>query len=221
MAGKIIATLLCCCWLGGDIFAQVEVTPTFRFKDGIYTTFEEFQRNQPSISWKDLETNLVTNPKTLLTQVEYLRFKQGQEVIDLEQIWGFSRGGVPYIRIPKDSINKPLSSFAALRLAGNICFFSYQTIIDKDLEVAAYNPLTGRPFRTATVQREVVVEREKILSFAIGEIRTFNSEQIQVLIADDPELIRILQTLSGEDVADQMFRLLLAYNRRHPVFFEP
>ncbi|GAB5550463.1 MAG: hypothetical protein Sapg2KO_00540 [Saprospiraceae bacterium] len=202
--------------------AQVEVTPTFRFQDGIYLTFEAFQRNQPSFTWDDYEKRSVTNPQTLVTQVDFIKNKNTQEYVDLNKIWGICLEGLPFVRIPKDSINKELATFAGLRVSGNISYYSYENRVEKEYDFAAYNPFNGQPFRKATVSRMVNVFKEKVFSFETGEISNFERQNLGKLMQNDPQLRKVLNDLDtkGENYKEQLFQLLMSYNRRHPVFFK-
>lgn len=201
---------------------QVEVTPTFRFNDGIYLTFEAFQRNQPTLGWKDYEKRSVTNPQSLVTQVDFIKHKDTEEYIDLNKIWGICLEGLPFVRIPKDSINKELATFAGLRVSGNISYYSYENRVEKEYDFAAYNPVNGRPFRKATISRMVNVFKEKIFSFETGEINNFERQNLDSLMQNDPQLRKVLNDLDtkGESYKEQLFQLLMSYNRRHPVFFK-
>ena len=207
----------------GSVSAQnrIEVTPTYRFTDGIYLTFEEFQSNQPALSWSQFTRRSVVNPQTLIAQVDFIRYKNSQESLDLDKIWGICIDGLPFIRIPKDSIHKQLPTFAGLRLAGNVCYFSYENRVNKEYEFAAYNPLNGEPFRKATVSRSVSVFVEKIFSFSDGKIINFDRSSLRFKMLDDPELSKVLDQLRPveDEYKEKLFRLLMSYNRRHPVYF--
>lgn len=222
---KICLTGLLLILLSGYGRAQggIEVTPTFRFADGVYLSYEAFQRNQPDLLWSDLIRRGVTNPETLITQVEYIKDKETMEELPLEDLWGICLEGLPFIRIPEDSIYKALTSFVGLRVAGNINYFSYENRIEKEYEIAAYNPLNGQPFRRATVKRPVTVFVEKIMDFETGQIYPFNEASLRQLMAKDPQLMTVLNELEAgeEEYEEQLFRLLMSFNRRHRVFFKP
>lgn len=201
---------------------QVEVTPTYRFQDGIYLSFDEFQRNEPSLKWDQFIRRSVTNPESLITQVDFIRYRNSQETLDLNNIWGICLDGLPFVRIDKDSIHKELPTFAGLRLAGNICYYSYENRVDKTYEIAAYNPLNGEPFRKATVNRTVAEFVEKLFTFEEGGLKSFDKSNIYNLMDDDPELRNKLNQLRPTEVEyqEKLFRLVMAYNRRHPVYFK-
>jgi hypothetical protein len=202
--------------------AQVEVTPTFRFQNGIYLTLEEFQYNKPALVWTDFEKRSNTNPQSLITQVDFIKNKETEEYIDLDKIWGICIEGLPFIRIPKDSINKELATFAGLRVAGNISYYSYENRVEKEYDFAAYNPFNGQPFRKATVSRSVNVFKEKIFSFEQGNMLNFERNTLHQLMEGDPQLQQVLKGLNikEENYKEQLFQLLMSYNRRHPAYFK-
>lgn len=203
--------------------SQQEVTPTFHFADGVYLSYQSFQRNQPDILWSELIRRAVINPETLIAQVEYIRRKDNKTELQMDNIWGICIDGLPFIRIHRDSIYKDLSTFVGLRVAGNINYFSYENRIEKEYDIAAYNPLNGEPFRKATVKRPVTVFVEKVMDFETGQIAPFNSASMSRLMSKDPQLLSVLADLDSEkeEYEEQLFRLLMSFNRRHRVFFKP
>ncbi|NRB64575.1 MAG: hypothetical protein HRU40_16360 [Saprospiraceae bacterium] len=200
-------------------YAQ-EVTPTFSFNNGIYYSYEQFISNQPAIKWKNLETSLITNPRTWITQVEYIQDKKTKEPINIDALWGFTIDGIPYIRIPTDSIDKLLPAFAGLRITGSVCYFQYETTEARTLEMAAYNPLTGRPFRKGRVERNVVRVKEWLMRFSDGTIGPFTKAQMIEWTPRDRMIQLALRRLQddSDNLEDQLYNLLLSYNKRHPAF---
>lgn len=199
-----------------------EVTPTFAFANGLYLSYDEFVRNEPAMSWEDLETSLVTNPRTWITQVEYIRNRESGEPITMEKLWGLSLDGVPYIRIPADSIDKPLPAFAGLRITGALCYFQYERTESRNIEMAAYNPLTGKAFRRGEVTRNFVELREFVLRWEDGTIGPFSRSQLIQWTTRDQLIQRTLRRLSPdqENLGDQLYNVLLSYNKRHPAFLK-
>ena len=141
------------------------VTKNFHFEDGLYLSFEEFQMNSPSYLMEDIYIRSFTNPQTSLTQVDSLFHQKAKKEIDPETIWAICSDGVPFLKIPKNEVHKELPTFAALKLRGKICYFTYPDYRIKKIPVAAYNPLTGRPFLKGEVEREAKVVVEKMLHF--------------------------------------------------------
>jgi hypothetical protein len=125
---------------------------------------------------------------------------------------------VPSIRIPASEIRRELPQFAALKLRGKICYFTYPDLRTKKVRLAAYNPMTGRPFRQGTVERQVEVFFEKMLSFQTGEVVDFNASNLADWIQDDPVLAETLLELPESEREEKLFKTLLIYVDRNPVY---
>ncbi|HFA47499.1 MAG TPA: hypothetical protein ENJ95_00620 [Bacteroidetes bacterium] len=193
------------------------VTKNFRFNDGLYLSLGELQKNQPAFPINEIELNYFTNPQTSLTQVENVIYKKTNKEVDMGQVYAVSIGGVPYIQLPKKEVDKPLPTFAALKLRGKICYFTYPYYRPKKITVAAYNPLTGYPFLTGEVEREEKVIVEKMLHFETGEIIDFNTDNLLAWIQEDCHLVETIKRTPREEVDEKLFRLLLIYVDRHEV----
>jgi len=199
-----------------------EVTPTFSFADGLYFSYEEFAGNQPGIAMDEVQSRLVTNPRTWITQVESLSRRSNNKAIAIDQLWGICIDGIPYIRIPADSIDKSLPAFAGLRITGNLCYFQYERNEEREVEMSAYNPLTGKPFRSGTITRDFLEVRERLLRFETGEMAPFTRRQLIQWTTRDQVIQTTLRRLSPktEDLEDQLYNIMLSFNKRHPVFIK-
>lgn len=226
---KPIQRLIGLCFISlillGHVEAQkdsVRLTKNFQFKDGLYLDFNAFQQDTPDFLWDSLRVSLVANPTTFLTQVEYIYETIGDstQAIDPEKIWGFSLGGIPYIRLPKGAVKKELTTFAGIQLRGKICYFSYEDEETIKLKMPVYNPLNGRPFRVADVMRRRPVKHERILHYETGEVETFERSVFQKWIADDAQLLRTVEDLSEGEIQEKLFKCLLIYVDRNTVFIE-
>lgn len=188
------------------------------FKDGIYLNYDQFRLNRPAYLWGELQFRWATNPQTLMTQVEYEPNAAGPRV-PLDSIWGICIAGRPAIRLARDSVRKPLTTFAGLRTLGKICTFSYETIVDEMVEITAYNPATGKPFRKGKVKRSSTVIRQRMFRFAEGAITELNKDNLEAWMEEETDLRRALSTLAPDDpeMAAKLTRAVEAYNRRYPV----
>ena len=214
---KIILNIVFC-FFSLFVFSQEKpqvVTKNFHFKDGVYLSFEEFQANNPSYLMEDIYVHSFTNPQTYLTQVDSLFNKKEKEGINPENIWAICMDGLPFLKIPKNEVGKKLPTFAALKLRGKICYFTYPDYRIKKVPVAAYNPLTGRPFLKGEVERETRVVVEKMLHFETGEIVDFNLDNFLAWIQEDRHLVETIERTPIEEVEEKLFRLLLIYVDRH------
>ncbi len=196
------------------------VSKNFRFTDGIYLSLQEFQTNAPSHRWEDVEVRFFTNPQTSLTQVERITLKRDSQLVDVDQVWALTMDGIPSVQVPKSEIHKELPTFAALKLRGKICYFTYPDWRTKKIYVAAYNPLTGRPFRQGVVEREEEIIVEKMLHFETGEVADFTVENFLAWIADDEPLVSTYEELSPEEREEKLFKGLLIYVDRNAAYLK-
>ncbi len=207
--------------LGRSLMAQPNsslLTKNFKFKDGIYVNFTDFQQNKPSYTWEEVNARLATSDEGFVAQVEYI--KKDQQIIDLQQIWGICLGGIPYIRLPKGEITDAATVFAGLRVRGKICYFKYKDEAIDTVEVKAYNPLNGRPYRQAKVPVERTVQQERMLHFQTGEVADFNIQNLLIWIQDDRQLWNTVRDLSLEEADEKLFRCLLIYVDRNEVYLK-
>jgi hypothetical protein len=196
---------------------SVVLSKNFLFNDGLYFSFEAFKSNRPGLRWEETEPVLTVNPQTFLCQIERITLKENQRELNLAELYAVCIEGIPYVRIPDAEIHKDLPAFAPLKLRGKICYFTYPDWRSQEFEIAAYNPLTGRPFRKGTVIREKEQVLEKMLYFETGEMLDFSIENFLKWIQDDPQLVGTVHQLPEEEKQEKLFKCLLIYVDRHPV----
>ncbi len=213
--------LFVCCW--ATLSAQENLDSTtilsanFKFQDGVYMTFGAFQRDQPDLSWVGLEANSVINDEKQTIKIEWLKRKGQKASINLDSIWGICVNGVPYIQVDKDK--NDFGAFSALRVRGKICYYEFETVVEEMVDIKAYNPLTGRPFRSAKLPRNRNVIQDMMLDFVSGRIAEFNKRNfLDWVKKDDPALWRSLKELPEKEAEEKLYKCLLIYDDRHPVF---
>lgn len=198
---------------------SVVLTKNFKFKDGLYMDFASFQKNQPTYSWIQLDGSLVTNPQTFITKVDYLYFKGKKDrQIDLSEVWGLCLGGIPYMRLKEKEATDGVVEFAGLRVRGKICYYTFEEEVTRMVMVKAYNPLTGRPFRSGEVPTQETVIQERMLHFETGETLVFNVANFLDWISDDKQLWNTLKDMPEEEIEEKLFKSLLIYDDRQAVY---
>ncbi len=195
------------------------LTKNFQFEDGIYFSFEDFQKNQPSLTWEEVDAVIYSNPQNFMTQVQYIKNGKTEdaELLDLEKIWGLSLGGIPYIRLEKKELDKVLTVFAGLRLRGKICYFNYEKEVKRQLEMPVYNPQNQKVFRTAIIERVQTIIYEKMLHFETGAIEDFNPQNFIRWIVDDERLVETMLDMTTPEIEEKLFKCLLIYVDRNEV----
>ena len=197
--------------------AQPILTQTFKFQSGVFLSYEEFQSNQPSYNGNEIKAAYFHNPQTEEIKVEYIRIKAADTYLNLDSIWGISIKGIPYVQV---AINKPIKeikTFAKMEVRGNICYYFYNDIERKKIPFSAYNPFTQRPYRTAVLERDIPVVREKILRFETGIVTDFTYDNVLAWIQNEPELVQALSSLGKQQAEKGLFKTLLLYDDRHEV----
>ena len=203
---------------GSTQSSKVVITKNFKFENGIYNTFAEWQHNKPTWKWDSVETNLTVNPTTFLMQMDALKFKKTCQNAPIDSIWGVVVDGIPYIRLPKNTISKPTHCFAGLILRGAISYFQFETTAEKQVPMTAYFPQTGEPYMTKNVQNKIPIIKEKLLSFDTGEMIDCTLNNFKKWIVRDKDLITTVNQLKEADIQEKLFKCILIYNDRNPVF---
>lgn len=223
--GRILAMMM----IGGigllpyHLLGQL-VTKNFKFEDGIYLSLESFQRNQPDYKWDEVEASLVTNPQSFTTKVEYLLLNQEekQQTIDVNNVWGLCLGGIPYIQLKEQLLLDSVAthSFAGLRVRGRICYFTFQEEATRLVKISAYNPLNGKPFRTAEIPKKEIYDREQIMDFESGVVVDFNVPNFLNWIESDEDLWQTVNELNAKEADDKLFKCLLIFVDRNPIYIK-
>lgn len=193
------------------------LTPKFRFADGIYADFNAFRNNLPSYQWQDLQGQVVTNGTTLVTKIESLQWRATQKELDPGNFWGLCIEGIPYIRVDLEEQPEGFTTFAGLSIRGKICYFNYSADTTRKVEVVAYNPLNGLPFRRGTIEKKETGRMEKMLDFDTGKTADFNVANFLLWIEDDRQLWQTIHDLPPREANEKLLKSLLIYNDRNIV----
>ena len=195
---------------------MVLVTKNFKFNDGIYLTFEAFQQNRPDYLWTEVNHQVFINGDSFISKAEDFILASGKK-IPAADVWGYTYNGIAYIRI--DAKEEAFATFSAIRVRGELSYFIYTEEVEKWVEINAYNPLDGRPFRTGKVLTKENVTREKILHFQTGMIEDFSlTNFLRIVETKDIQLWNALKDLPAAEAQEKLFKCLLIYDDRHEVF---
>jgi len=216
---KISATLSLLFLKLAFLSAQVDSLPLdadFRFQDGLYLSLQQLQANQPAYQWKEVEARLAANNDRYFAQMEYVR-PRGLDPIPLEEIYAIVLDGLPYLRLRDSTLSRRATSFAGLRIRGRLCYYTFESKQEKMVEIAAYNPLTGRPFRKASVKRDESVLAERVLHLPTGRRGTLSRGSLARLMSDDPQMVRTVEALPDEGLEEKLYKCILVYDDRNPM----
>ena len=179
-------------------------SPGFKFRDGVYLTFDDFKSNCPSINKNELYDEFGQNLTDIESDIVWYTLANDSLIpVSQDTIWGFSNRGKIFLR------NQDF--FDRLVVIGTLCH-----IIHRE-EFFDYNNAMYNGFTYAPVRREI--QTEFFLDMRTGDKLEFNTENLSDYINDDPILHGSFEQLSRKKKKESMFRYLHSYNQKYPVYF--
>ncbi len=194
---------------------------TFIFKDGLYTSYEEFLSNSPSITLEELQIKDLNTVYFNKLKLKYIkkRDKKGKwKKLCMDEIWGICINGIPHIqyqvyRPNKIAMGKPKGSFiykgdfTRLRILGNICHFNIEDFFASSSSYFYQSD----SFKSEDSR---FISTQKMMKLSSGVICDYNERNLGILIQDDLALFRHFN--ANEDREDKLFLYLQKYNERNP-----
>jgi hypothetical protein len=208
-------------FLSLSLFAQsgfLAVNNDFRFKDGIYFSLTELLNNQPTLLWDEIEADEFINRKKFDARIGNIRKKSNGEAIPIHQIFGFTSQGLPFIQISelKPNTEGDFGFFVAFKIRGAVSYLSYAMEEIQPIEMNAFNPVTGIPFRKGKIDKTVEINVRKILNFSTGQFLDLTKENLLRWTSHDKEYKNYITNLEE----DNLFQAIILYNERHPFYIE-
>jgi hypothetical protein len=242
MMKKVAVTLVASLITTFMIMAQqgdtlVQYTPDFKFKDGIYMSFDMVKTNSP-IPKAKLFTSVDYNDKDFFDQVlsgEKIYFYDNMGIrqeVEKDAIWGFARNGVLYVKVQ--------GNFNRITFFGSIIHFvadvttttgynpygyydPYYSPYRSFYSPYYYSPYSSRyydpyyggyPYRnTSRTDLEMFM-----IDFETGKSYEYNLENLEALLMRDPELYDEFVSMRNKNQKKMMFVYLRKFNEKHPVF---
>lgn len=208
--------------LSSIVFGQLKINNAFVFEDGFYRSYTSFKNNRPDaklFELKNFSYYLDGQENILVLQKAALGRLNQSSLGSIDSIWGMSVKGVPYRRvtIEKDSLSH---YFVKLHVIGDICYYYYPSIVDKEVEMQVYNPFNGEQVGRKTITNKEKKLLEKIFKFKDGQIVDFTPGNFKLMIQDDERVLKTFRSLRSDEMGQKLFKLLNIYNDRHPVLIE-
>lgn len=198
-----------------SLLAQMPIGNNYPFKSGIYTSFSEFCSDSPvfdslfALVQYDLnaeENILILKPESQLLL----------DSLSQKQLWGLSLNNVTYIKTDDKQDGRPF--FVKLHVVGKLSYYYYKAFREKEVIMYVHNPYTGERIGKKTVTNRDLVFVQKLLHFQTGENIDFNFDNFKSWTADDKGLQKSLSEMSSEERESKLFKTLLIYNDRNPVY---
>ena len=212
-----VLRLLCLLIIPSCLFAQQDsavFNADFKFAEGVYFSHDALLANQPDLSWEDIDGEMVQLPEDYRVQIANYGYKDVRINADILP-YAISLDGFAYL-FTKENEKRSFHEFTGLRVRGNLSTIQYDTTIHIRQLMKAYNPVNGKPFRQAYVDREKTVTLSKILHLRSGALVPFTRENLARLCADDTKLAKAIAE-TETDNTEMLLRALRLYDDRHPV----
>jgi len=199
----------------GQLQAQTKINNQFEFRDGIYTHYQDFQKNKPShplSSLTKLDYELDAEKNILIlspaTQLEV-------EALSENTPWGICIEGVSYICASEH--REGSYYFVRLHVVGKLCYYYYNAFRDKLVTMYVHNPYTGEQIGQRNITNKELVSVQRMLFFKTANRTDFTKENLLNWTKDDIGLQKSIQEIE-EKATEKLFKPLLIYNDRHPIY---
>ncbi len=203
-----------------DTLNRVKYTPDFRFKEGVFTNFEQVKQNSPipksriitAIPYDDPDFFERVLKEKKLQLYDNIGVKQE---IQTKSIWGFSRNGVLYIYLN--------DGYFRITIIGNICHFvgtltSYNRNYGNPYYGYGY-PYYYSPYYSPSASNSTVEMKQYLLDFNTGNVLDYNEESVGILLMSDPELHDEFAGLNKKKQKQLKFLYIRKFNERNPLYF--
>ena len=200
-----LVLLAACNWVYSQ--TEVEYNKNFRFKEGIYLTYDQFKHDTPIsnlriISKYDKHEIGFLSKLVLKKKISYLDSVGNKQEVTTGNIWGYSNNNIVYINLNGE--------FNRIPIIGNICHFTaIVTVYNELYESNAYDPggYAAREFR------------QYILDFETGKILLYTINNLEFILKRDQQLYGEFSALKKRQKKKSKFIYLRKYNERHPLYF--
>jgi ribosomal 50S subunit-associated protein YjgA (DUF615 family) len=81
-----------------------------------------------------------------------------------------------------------------------------------------HNPYTGERIGKKTVTNRDLVFIQKLMHFQSGENIDFSFDNFKAWASDDKGLLKSIEEMKNEEKESKLFKTLLIYNDRNPVY---
>lgn len=193
--------------------AQSPFSADYDLPEGIYLSHAAVLSAQPDFPWEAISGEMVQLPEEFRLQISNYQYKDADLDQDLVP-YAVSLEGQLYLFL-RNNRQRNFHDFVGLRVAGTLSVITYDTTIQTRQLMKAYNPINGRPFREAYVERSKTVPLTKIWHLPSGRLVPLRRADLLAFIGNDEELTQALLKLD-EVTEDLLLRAVKLYDDRHP-----
>lgn len=208
---------------GDEEREMVEYTTDFEFRDGIFANFNMVKDNNPIppariVTDVDLFDRDFYDKVTAAKEITIYDENGVRKVMKTGDIWGYGRNGVLYINVG--------SSFHRISFVGSISHFvaSITTYNSRYYDPYYYNPYYYNSYyynrhmspRSNYASTEL---KQYLLDFKTGKVMEYDTEAVEVLLMEDPELYDEYVSLRNRKKKQMKFVFIRRFNEKHPLYF--
>lgn len=196
--------------------------PDFKFKEGIYLTFNQLKLNSPMPASRIVSGTPYDDPDF------YNKLFNGKKIIyyddfgiqqsySVENIWGFCRNGIIFIKVG--------TGFSRVTVIGSICHFvaNVTTYNNRYYDPYYNNPYYYNPYsynrygypQVSNAQTEM---KQYLIDFDTGKIMDYDEKSLEVLLMKDPELHDEYVALKRKKKKQYKFLYIRKFNERNPLY---
>lgn len=205
-----------------SLFGQgVFIDNETRFQDGVYASYEDFINNEPSLPFAAFDIKWIESPYFNKLVIKSCKsYQKGKlKKTNMQTVWGFCLGGIPYIQYGIDIPYKlrfgnsaidlnGKASFSRIRILGNICHFNIEDHLPK-------SKTTNATKLFAKERSGKMIRAQRMLKLSTGKVYQYDEYILSELIKDDEQLVA--QYKQDDNREYKMFMYLQKYNERNPI----
>ncbi|MFH2094399.1 MAG: hypothetical protein ABIJ16_01770 [Bacteroidota bacterium] len=196
-----------------DSAGMVLYTPEYKFKDGIYISYEQVKLNKPVevsrlITDSDPESLEFFNDLIAGTTIKFYDDFGVIQSVNTKNIWGYSRNGTLFVNYNY--------SFNRIPVFGRICHFiaditvTYDRISDPYYYNNYYSPMN--------MTYETKELRQYVLDFETGNIYNCDLTSVEPMLMSDNEIYNEFNQLKKRKKKKMLFFYIRMYNEKNPIY---
>jgi hypothetical protein len=204
-----------------DTAGMIRYTPDFKFKEGIFLSFDQVKQNNPIPKSRIITTVAYDDPafyEKVLHEKKIQVFDNlgTKQEIPVKNLWGFSRNGILYINLNDGSFR--------ITIIGSICHF----VASLTTYASNYNPYYNygypyssypyNPYYSPYSSTPTSEMRQYMLDFKTGNVLDYNEEGVELLLMSDPELHDEFAALGNKKQKQMKFLYIRKFNERNPLY---
>lgn len=203
-----------------DTSHMIRYTPDFKFKDGIFLSFDQVQQNDPVPKTLIISEVPYDNPDFFesILQNKVIQYFDGLGIIQeiqVRNLWGYCRNGILYIY--------KNDGFYRITIIGRICHFvadltTYNNYYNSYYPYASPYYYPYSPYSTYPNSRSTEM-RQYLLDFTTGKVMDYDIPEVEVLLMADPELHDEFTSLGRRKRRQSKFLYIRKFNERNPLYF--